>query len=117
MGQGDLILVPHVIDPVLLLCLRLLPGGIQTVQFLVEIGQFLGDGITLIKECLLPGGVLLLARDSFGKFGLALISGVYRSFYCLSDLPDILFLHEDNSIETLASFGYDDFKYRLGRRK
>ena len=32
-------------------------------------------------------------------------------------LPDILFLHEDNSIETLASFGYDDFKYRLGRRK
>lgn len=32
-------------------------------------------------------------------------------------LPDILVLHKDGSIEKLASFGYDDFKYRLGRMK
>ena len=30
-------------------------------------------------------------------------------------LPDILLLHEDGSIETLASFGYEDFKHRLGK--
>lgn len=32
-------------------------------------------------------------------------------------LPDILVLLQDRSIEKLASFGYEDFKYRLGRRK
>jgi len=32
-------------------------------------------------------------------------------------LPDILLLHQDRSIEKLASFGYEDFKYRLGRTK
>ncbi|MCR5112466.1 MAG: carboxynorspermidine decarboxylase [Acholeplasmatales bacterium] len=30
-------------------------------------------------------------------------------------LPDIYVLHNDNSIEKLTSFGYNDFKYRLGK--
>ena len=30
-------------------------------------------------------------------------------------LPDILLLHVDGGIETLASFGYEDFKHRLGK--
>ncbi|MBP5091148.1 MAG: carboxynorspermidine decarboxylase, partial [Bacilli bacterium] len=32
-------------------------------------------------------------------------------------LPDIALLHKDGKIETLASFGYQDFKYRLGKTK
>lgn len=30
-------------------------------------------------------------------------------------LPDIYVLHKDDSIEKLTSFGYNDFKYRLGK--
>ena len=32
-------------------------------------------------------------------------------------LPDIALMHVDGSIEKLASFGYQDFKYRLGKTK
>ena len=32
-------------------------------------------------------------------------------------LPDIYILHSDDSLEKLTNFGYDDFKYRLGRFK
>jgi carboxynorspermidine decarboxylase len=32
-------------------------------------------------------------------------------------LPNIWVLHADGSYEQLTHFGYDDFKYRLGKRQ
>ena len=31
--------------------------------------------------------------------------------------PNIYILHSDDSLEKLTDFGYNDFKYRLGRIK
>ena len=32
-------------------------------------------------------------------------------------LPDIYVLNEDNTFDKLTNFGYNDFKYRLGKFK
>ena len=32
-------------------------------------------------------------------------------------LPNIYILHKDDSLEKLTDFGYNDFKYRLGKMK
>ncbi len=78
------------------------------------------------------GGCSCLASDSFGKYDLKVRPGIGELVLfgdmaqyttCKTNtfngipLPSIYLLRGDGSIDTLAEFGYDDFRCRLGRRK
>ncbi len=78
------------------------------------------------------GGCSCLAADSFGKYDLKVKPGIGELVLfgdmaqyttCKTNtfngipLPSIYLLRGDGSIDTLAEFGYDDFRERLGSRK
>lgn len=71
-------------------------------------GDVIGDFSFLgpIKE-----GDMLIFGD------MALYTMVKTNTFNGMPLPGIYLLKKDYSIETIATFGYDDFKHRLGKRK
>ena len=48
---------------------------------------------------------------------MALYTTVKTNTFNGMPLPSLYLLHKDHSSEKIVSFGYDDFKYRLGRKK
>ena len=48
---------------------------------------------------------------------MALYTTVKNNTFNGMPLPDIYILHSDDSLEKLTNFGYNDFKYRLGKSK
>lgn len=48
---------------------------------------------------------------------MALYTTVKNNTFNGMPLPDIYILHKDDSLEKLTNFGYNDFKYRLGKMK
>lgn len=71
-------------------------------------GDVIGD--YRFEKPLKEGDILI-----FGD--MALYTTVKTNTFNGMPLPDIYYLRKDNTIETLAHFSYDDFKYRLGRKK
>ncbi len=78
------------------------------------------------------GGPTCLSGDVIGDFkfskeiketdmlvfgDMALYTTVKNNTFNGMPLPDIYILHSDDSVEKLTNFGYQDFKYRLGRSK
>ena len=78
------------------------------------------------------GGPTCLAGDNIGAYrfheipkkddllifgDMALYTTVKNNTFNGMPLPNIYVLNEDNSFECLTDFGYNDFKYRLGRFK
>lgn len=71
-------------------------------------GDVIGD--YRFKEPLKEGDYLL-----FGD--MALYTTCKTNTFNGMPLPSLYLLHKDDTLEKLVSFGYEDFKYRLGRSK